>query len=238
MNASREFTSFINAFLDNVCPPFLRDWYPFAYLVYRMAYGKNTKKLLQFKERFPFLSEEEIGDYYALQKDVPLKRPTDLNKKSVEFILSHVKGKEILDAACGRGYLAREIAKVPGRIVTGVDIVEPADPSGFTFVAGSITALPFSDGQFDTVISSHALEHIREPKRALNELLRVSKERVIIVLPKQREYRYIADLHVNFFPYLYRLQEFIGDPAAEYRLLGRDWCCIIEKKKKSENTNV
>lgn len=41
---------------------------------------------------------------------------------------------------------------------------------------------------------------------ALAELRRVAKRRLIIVVPKQRNYKYTFELHINFFPYLFDLK--------------------------------
>jgi SAM-dependent methyltransferase len=42
--------------------------------------------------------------------------------------------------------------------------------------------LPFKDGQFDTVLSSHTVEHISDPERFFSELTRVGRD-VTLVLP-------------------------------------------------------
>ena len=70
----------------------------------------------------------------------------------------------------------------------------------FIIQAADITGLPFEDHSFDVVLCTHALEHIRDPQKALGELMRVTGRRLIVVVPHQREYRYTVDLHVNFFP--------------------------------------
>ena len=43
------------------------------------------------------------------------------------------------------------------------------------FVEADATALPFADGEFDTVTMSFGLRNVNEPKKALGELLRVTK---------------------------------------------------------------
>jgi ubiquinone/menaquinone biosynthesis C-methylase UbiE len=65
--------------------------------------------------------------------------------------------------------------------------------------------LPFADGAFDTVICSHTLEHVRNVERAVSELRRVCRKRLIIVVPSEREYKYSFNLHVSFFPYPHSL---------------------------------
>ena len=225
---SRNVTSVINWFLDNVCPPVLRDCKPFMYAVIYMAYGKKTRAVMEFKDRFPLMTQQEIDSYYALIKDAPInRRPTDLNKQSVDYILDNIVGSDVLDAACGRGFLARRIAGLE-KLVTGLDIEVPDHDEKFSFVQGCLSQLPFDDNSFDTVLCTHALEHITDGKKALNELLRVARHRVIIIVPCQREYRYTPDLHITFFPYIYSLKKFVGIEKAEYLTLGNDFCCVID----------
>ena len=226
----RNSSSFINLILDTLCPPFLRDCYPIMYALYYLAYGKEVGKLLRFKENLHTLSDEDIVEYYNLASSIPFNnRPTDLNDESLEYILNNIQGDTVLDAGCGRGFLCETISNKLNVKVTGLDFVMPKEIKNYSFVSGTITEMPFEDGSFDTVVCSHTLEHIRDFDLALNELVRVAKKRIIIVLPKQREYRYIADLHINFFPYLYNLQNKINFPNTEYIKLGRDWGCIINK---------
>src|SRR6185369_10448032 len=52
--------------------------------------------------------------------------------------------------------------------------------------------LPFRDDAFDTVVCSHTLEHIPDLWAAAAELRRVAR-REIVVVPKQRYYRYTVD---------------------------------------------
>jgi SAM-dependent methyltransferase len=61
------------------------------------------------------------------------------------------------------------------------DIVRHADLPDFVLV-DDIYNLPFEDGEFETVLCSHTMEHVEEPQRFYAELRRVGKD-VTIVLP-------------------------------------------------------
>jgi len=228
---SREITSAIGWCLDNLCPPIIRDFRPFMKFIIKFAYGDKTDMLMDFKDKLPFLSEDEIAAYYSAMKNVPIaKRPVDLSKKSINFILNNLVGTSILDISCGRGYLTNKISENESLDVMGIDIVRPPSlKPNINFSEGSITCIPLSDNSYDTVISSHTLEHVVESRKALSELKRVAKKRIIIVVPRQREYKYTPALHVNFYPYLYSLQRFINDPNAKYELFGNDFICVIDK---------
>lgn len=234
MQFSRNLTVVVNYILDNICPPILRDCYPLMYPIYRVAYGKPTAKLLKYKDHYPSLSDAEYNTYYELAATTQLSaRPTDLNKEGIRFVFSNViPGGTCLDAGCGRGWLASKLASEE-RVgaVTGMDIESPSESAlqGYTFVQGSLEDIPFPDATFDTVVCCHVLEHVRDLNRVLSELLRVSRKRLIIVLPRQREYRYVADLHIRYFPYLYNIQMAIPLPNAVITRVGSDWGILVDK---------
>lgn len=230
MILNRNITSIVNWCLDNICPPILREFKPFMSIVIWFAYGKYTKRVMQFKDQFAFMSEEEIASYYNMIKEAPINnRLTDLNRQSLTYILENIYGNTVLDVACGRGFLAQTISSKTGIQVTGIDIVKPLNKvTNVRYVQGDITNLPFEDNSFDTVLCTHALEHIRDYEKAKNELLRVAKKRIIIIVPCQREYHFTPDLHVNFFPYLYTFKKFIAVQKANYLKLGNDFVCLID----------
>jgi ubiquinone/menaquinone biosynthesis C-methylase UbiE len=78
-------------------------------------------------------------------------------------------GTRVLDAGCGEGVIVQEYA---GRLrIEGVDANYRSD----LVRAGSVTALPYTDGAFDEVLCLDVLEHLTfaEQPAALSELFRV-----------------------------------------------------------------
>ncbi len=63
-----------------------------------------------------------------------------------------------------------------------VDIVKHADVPNYIQVT-DVYHLPFADKQFDTVLSSHTIEHVDDPKRFFDELSRVGKEVTLVIPP-------------------------------------------------------
>ena len=55
------------------------------------------------------------------------------------------------------------------------------------------------------MVCTHTLEHVRGLLVAIGELRRVCSDKLIIVVPKQRPYRYTFDLRIHFFPYEHSL---------------------------------
>ncbi len=98
-------------------------------------------------------------------------------------ILPRVTGrpKKVLDAGCGRGVFAYQIAKkFPDASVTGVDvddkqlevdrlIAEKAGLRNISFTHADVSRLPFRE-DFDLVLSVDNLEHIEDDMRALTGL--------------------------------------------------------------------
>lgn len=237
-NISRNVDSMVRYILDNFCPPILRDCYPLMYPIYWLGYGKGTGKFLKFKEHYPQLSDAEYAQYYADMAKADLsQRPTDLDRAGLQFVLSNCVGDTCLDVGCGRGYLAKQIVSSGVANVYGLDL-EPSKThskeDGYTFVQGFIESIPFPDGSFDTVVCTHVLEHVRDLKKATKEILRVAKKRVIIVLPKEREYRYVANLHIRFFPYMYDVQMAFPFKDTIVKRVGGDWGVIIHKSSPTD----
>ena len=126
----RNITLIANYFLDNLIPPILRDFIFFMYPITWLAYGRETKLLLEFKDKFPFISDAELADYYQRIIKVPIntERKTDLNKTCLDWIIENISTMSgtVLDAACGRGYLLSRIYESNSHMrCFGVDIAPP-----------------------------------------------------------------------------------------------------------------
>lgn len=208
MKLSRNVTNIFNWILDNLIPPIIRDsrfvMTPFFLLLFR----KKFKQFMNFKENVLELNADEILEYYKELSSYHINRKTDLNKKSINFILNNIEGNHVLDISCGKGFLANKIMNKHGINVVGIDFIisdEMKKSVNPTFVESYIEEIPFPDNHFDTVVCTHTLEHIVNINLAIAELRRVSKKKLIIVVPKQRNYKFTFDLHLHFFPYKYSI---------------------------------
>jgi SAM-dependent methyltransferase len=89
-----------------------------------------------------------------------------------------LRGRRVLDVACGTGVVAR-LAAAEGGTVVGVD-VDPAllavardlEP-GVDWLRGDAAALPLPDEAFDVAFCQQGLQFVAEPGHALRELHRV-----------------------------------------------------------------
>jgi SAM-dependent methyltransferase len=94
-------------------------------------------------------------------------------------------GERILDAGCGAGEVARELAATvgPNGLVTAVDAsrttIDHAESkdggAGVRYRVADVTALPFPDGSFDAVRCERVLQHVSNPDLGVAELTRVTR---------------------------------------------------------------
>ena len=129
---------------------------------------------------------------YSVQNSIDFKWSSvtgDLSGERVQHLERYLCGKEILDAGCGGGAFV-EFLSARGFLVTGLDyhemfldVARKRPGAVGTYVQGDITALPFPDKSFDCAYCYDVLEHVDDQK-ALRELLRVTRSRVIIAVPR------------------------------------------------------
>lgn len=125
------------------------------------------------------------------------KEATNLNQKKIrdiewEAIKPFIKNGVFLDVGCGAGYAMNRAQKDCGCDVYGID----PDPMGHgvgrlgsNFDAGAnhilkafAESIPFDDKKFDTVYSSHVLEHVNDEIKSLREMERVMKDDGILII--------------------------------------------------------
>ncbi len=230
MRIPRGVSSTIGYLLDNIIPPALRDAKWFMTPMMRLVLGPKYKAYMGFKKNLAHMTNAQIDSLYESLADTFIERDTDLNQESVSFILKNIVGESVIDVGCGRGYLTRAIRaefEKEALSVSGFDVaVNPGFRDGVTYEKGTVLRLPYEDNAFDTVVCCHVLEHILKIDSALKELKRIAAKRLIIVVPRQREYRYTFDLHIHFFPYMFDFERLVGSKSAKFYKMGKDMLCI------------
>ena len=222
----RETTNAIRYVLEELIPPVIRDSRAMRWL-FRLHWGRLIDDLDSFRERIPFVTAEEYKDVY--ERHPRVQDETDNSTACIERLAAMLVGKTVLDVGCGTGFLVQNLSQMkPGHDWTGVDfIVEEGTryrPAHIKFQQAHIEALPFADRTFDTVICTHVLEHILDLRRAIAELRRVTAQRLILIVPREREYRFTFNPHLHFFPYKHSfLRHLVPVPAHhEIEDIGRD----------------
>jgi ubiquinone/menaquinone biosynthesis C-methylase UbiE len=109
----------------------------------------------------------------------------------IERLLGNVKGKKLLDAGCGEGYLSRYYAQL-GANVTGVDISEELIKISrkiteearidVSFRVGNVCNLDIQDNSFDLILCNLVLLNIPCFQKALSEFCRILKLGGVLVL--------------------------------------------------------
>jgi ubiquinone/menaquinone biosynthesis C-methylase UbiE len=128
---------------------------------------------------------EHLGYWYDDNDDATIEDAAKrLTRKVVDTLGLH-PGEHLLDAGCGLGAPANQIATEYSAQVTGITIspIEAskaqarADAMGLSdqvrFEAGDYHALPFPEDHFDAVIAIESLMHSIDLEKALLELRRV-----------------------------------------------------------------
>lgn len=202
MKLKSKFSKTIKYILDDFFPPVIRDSRFFYTPIIKLW---NKKMDVDFKVKAHKMTEEEfIQAYEAL---VPM-RATDNTPGTIDFVMQNIKGETILEVGCGNGDVSYLCAK-KGLKIMATDLALGnlnelknkfnTEELDFETKVANVENLPFDDNSFDTSICLHTLEHVRNLNLAITELKRVTKKRIIIIVPKQRYSRYTADYHLNFF---------------------------------------
>jgi SAM-dependent methyltransferase len=219
----------INDTLDRWLPPAIRDSRLIGRVV-RSLYAPLTEDITTFKDRAFYLSRAEYAAFYQSLRSKVDQGVTDLTPESLDAVVRAVSGDRVLDVACGRGHLAGILA-ARGHHVVGCDVAVSAGRRGaderVQWVDGNLEELPFRDRAFDTVVSTHTLEHVQHLNLAIDELRRIARTRLVIVVPRQRPYAVTFNPHIQFFPYRFSLLAWTGtEHRHRLELVGGDWLYV------------
>jgi SAM-dependent methyltransferase len=105
-------------------------------------------------------------------------------RQAVLGFLADLPVGRVLDAPCGDGALARELAARGWRSWAGdIEPMAVDEKHNVRFVRLDLDApLPFPDGAFDAVVSLEGLEHLLLPAQCLGEFCRVLRPGGVLVL--------------------------------------------------------
>ena len=177
---------------------------------------KIPEELYHFRDNYKNGLIQDLSIYYSKDTKNSLERvskTTDINSHHlylIDNLLKNSKPVNILDLGCGTGFLINRIEKhFSSSKLVGIDFNAPSEESTkcnsrnnqIQFICGDIKSslMNFSDNHFDIVLCTHVLEHLSNPEEILFHLRRVVKEKLIIICPLEKEYKWGMNYHVNFF---------------------------------------
>ncbi len=138
----------------------------------------------------------------------------DVEFRLIRRMLLPSPGESLLDVGCGTGYFTRRFALEEGVRTVGLDpnplwtqFAKAHAVADEFYQVGRAETLPFADHSFDRTVSVTALCFVEDQRRAVREILRVTRKRFAIGL-------------LNRHSILYR-QKGIGGGAGAYR--GAHW---------------
>ena len=150
-------------------------------------------------------------------------------KPNLLRVLGDIKGKHILDVACGQGFFARALARESAR-VTGIDIapqlVELAKkegPSDISYLVASADRIPLPETSFDAAFCVLALQNIKNLSGTLAQvasLLKSGGSFVIVLnhpafrIPRHTAWGYDSDANIQFR----RTDSYLSESAHEIRM--------------------
>jgi ubiquinone/menaquinone biosynthesis C-methylase UbiE len=155
-----------------------------------------------------------------------LKRAQLLGEKILPFIQ---EGESVLDFGCSNMMVSKYIASKKKISLTGIDIldykIQDAD-----FIKYEGGRLPFKDEQFDVVLSIFVLHHTDNPTFHLQELIRVSKRKIILCEDTFKNK--IEENLTQLMDWMYNrtLVSNINDRATNFKSV-KEWNELFEKNK-------
>ncbi|WP_341393267.1 demethylmenaquinone methyltransferase [Arthrobacter sp. G119Y2] len=123
---------------------------------------------------------DDVAPKYDVVNDVLSLGQTRRWRRIVVDAVGASPGQRVLDLAAGTGTSSEPYADAGINVVAcdfslGMLKVGKRRRPDIDFVAGDATNLPFEDNSFDASTISFGLRNVNEPKKALAEMLRVTK---------------------------------------------------------------
>jgi ubiquinone/menaquinone biosynthesis C-methylase UbiE len=145
----------------------------------------------KYRSKNPIERRLMRGFFAALSEALPREHPAN-----------------VLEVGVGEGEVSAKLrSRYPDSQIVGLDLHDESLAAewrmrGFVGVYADIARLPFPAMAFDLVMAIEVLEHVEDPAAALAELVRVSRGRLVLSVPREPIWRvanmargkYLADL--------------------------------------------
>ena len=126
-----------------------------------------------------------------------------------QLAAGQARSKVVLDAGCGTGFGAEILTKTGAKKVFAVDSNQDAicfaqthyRDKGLIFQKQDLAQLKFPANYFDLICCFEVLEHLKDYRRILKELWRVSKPKGILMISTPNKARYSSFSAKPFYPF-------------------------------------
>ncbi len=114
-------------------------------------------------------------------------KENNLRQEKYIELIGETRGR-VIELGCGMSYFPKMAEQIGES--WGLDFTPKAIRSlrlqfpTVNYVVGNALETPFRDKYFDTVLSGELLEHIEEPQKLIDEMVRIAKKQVILSTPK------------------------------------------------------
>lgn len=166
------------------------------------------------------------------------------------FAAEFVRGKAVLDMACGSGYGSAHLFDKGAGIVVGGDISMEAIEAAkrfynkpvIEFLLLDATRLPFADNSFEVIVSLETIEHLEQYQTYLGECRRVLKAGGVFICSTPNKQFPEVTWHYHFHEfYADEFQELLSQFFTETQLYGQGYLpkiqwikdTVIHKTKKA-----
>lgn len=140
-------------------------------------------------------SAEDYDAWYATPRGAWIG---DVEFAALAQALAARPGERVLDVGCGTGHFTRRLAAGQALDVVGIDpdrawleFARDQAVGSERYCAGRAEALPFADASFDRSVSVTALCFVEDARRAVAEMVRVTRQRVVLGILHRRSLLYL-----------------------------------------------
>ncbi|MEC0093645.1 methyltransferase domain-containing protein [Paenibacillus macquariensis] len=205
-------------------------------LIEKLKISNESKKSIS--EEILSIEQNDVpftGERLVINQQVKNNFNDVLEEHMVRYELAckYVKGKLVLDAACGAGYGSKMLQKAGASFVIGVDVDEESlenargvyAADNISFRYGDVNGLSLEDKSVDVVVSFETIEHIDKGSEWIKESARVLKDDGIFLVSTPNRMVTNPGLYYEEQPlnphhrFEYGIIEFIGELLKEYELL-------------------
>lgn len=131
------------------------------------------------------------GERYIPEAFDDAENISQMHLERYKFAYNYVRGKNVLDIACGEGYGSDLLSNIASNVI-GVDIDNEAvgnaknkyKKENLKFLVGGVDKIPLEDGSVDVLVSFETIEHVNFKKQLsfLKEVDRVLKKDSLFIV--------------------------------------------------------